>query len=331
MTRIDKMKTASLRLAIISALVLATAAARAQEITLSVLNYFPNNIDYGATFMQYVDEVNKEGAGKIKLEVRPFGSVPTMNIANAVRSGVADMANIPPAFYQTLLPWGDGIKLATISHAEMHRNGAEAFINAAHNEKVGVEYLTTYGDGDSFVLYLRDKKLSKPEDLKGMKIRVTSIYRAMFGAFGAELINSPFTELTSMLERGVIEGFGYSSLSIRDNGWSKFINYRIEPTFYTPNNAIIVNLGKWRSLPQETRDLMKRKAIQFASDYPTRYGQGRTELARKQVVEDGITIVTFQGDDARRWLDTAYKAGWEEIDRIDPVNGPKLRELITRK
>jgi TRAP-type C4-dicarboxylate transport system substrate-binding protein len=325
------MRSTVLRVGLLAGLVAFSASARAQEVTLSVLNYFPNNIDYGATFMQYVEEVNAEGAGKVKLEVRPFGSVPTMNIANAVRSGVADMANIPPAFYQTLLPWGDGIKLSTISHGEMHKNGAEAFINQGHNEKVGVEYLTTYGDGDGFVLYLRDKKISKPEDLKGLKIRVTPIYRAMFSAFGAELVTSPPTELTSMLERGVVDGFGFSTLSIKDNGWSKFVKYRIEPQFYVPNNAMIVNLAKWRSLPQDVRDLMKRKAIQFATEYPTKYSQNRSAIARKQVIDDGVQIISFQGDDAKRWIDTAYKTGWEEIDRIDPVAGPKLRELITKK
>jgi TRAP-type C4-dicarboxylate transport system substrate-binding protein len=302
---------------------------RADEVTLSVLNYFQNNIDYGATFMQYVNEVNAEGKGKVRLDVRPFGSVPTINIADAVRSGVADMANIPPAWYQSLLPWADGIKLATVSHAEMHRNGAEAFINAAH-EKVGLEYLTTYGDGDSFVIYLRDKKITKPEDFKGLKIRIASVYRATLAAFGAELITSPITELTSMLERGVIDGFGYSSLSIRDGGWSKFVKYRVEPAFYTPNNAILMNFTKWQTLPQDVRDLLKRKAIQFASEYSAKYGQSRTDIARKEILEDGITVISFQGDDAKRWLDTAYKAGWEEIDKIDPVNGPKLRELITK-
>src|SRR5947207_2026278 len=107
---------ASRRLAIIlaTAATLASAsAARADEVVLSVLNYFQNNIDYGATFMQWVNEVNAEGKGKVRLEVRPFGSVPTPNIADAVRSGVADIANVPPAWYQSLLPWADGIKLAT--------------------------------------------------------------------------------------------------------------------------------------------------------------------------------------------------------------------------
>lgn len=315
----------------LAAFAMLASGAGAQEIKLSAINYLPHAVDYGAVFMSWVDEVNKEGAGKVKIEVRPFGSIPIMNIATAVRTGVVDVANIPPAFYQTLLPWADGIKLSTISHAEMHKNGAEAFINAGHNEKVGVEYLTTYGDGDQFVLYLRDKPIAKPEDLKGLKIRITPIYRALFTHFGAEVVSMPPAEVPTALERGVVDGYGWTTLSIRDNGYSKYTKFRIEPGFYTPNNAILVNLTKWRSLPQDVRDFLKRKAIQLATEYPQKYGTAASARARQQVIEDGIKIVTFAPEDAKRWVDAAHRVAWGEIDRIDPVNGPKLRELITKK
>src|SRR5690606_22528586 len=124
----------------------------------------------------------------------------------------------------------------------------------------------------------------------GLKIRVTPIYRALFSSFGAELISSPPAELTTMLERGVVDGFGFTTLSIRDNGWSKFVKYRVEPGFYTPNNGIIVNLAKWRGLPQPARDLLKQKAIQLATEYPTKYGKGMGDRARQQVLEDGVKI-----------------------------------------
>ena len=166
-------------------------------------------------------------------------------------------------------------------------------------ERVGVEYLTTYGDGDYFVLYLRDKEIKRPEDLKGLKIRVTPIYRALFTSFGAEVISSPIAELSTMLERGVVDGYGFSSLSIRDNGWAKYTKYRIEPGFYTPNNAIIMNLAKWRSLSQDTRDFLKKKAIQLATEYPTRFGQAGTSRARQQVIEDGVKIITFEPSELR--------------------------------
>lgn len=318
------------RLGAAAAVAFAASVAQAQEVKLSAINYRPHAVDYGAVFMAWVDEVNKEGAGKVKIEVRPFGSIPVINMANAVRSGVVDMGNVPPAFYQTLLPWADGIKLSTVSHAEMHKNGAEAFINAGHNEKVGVEYLTTYGDGDQFVLYLREKPIKRPDDLKGLKIRIAPVYRALFTSFGAEVITIPLPEISTALERGIVDGYGWNSLSIRDNGFEKYTKYRVEPGFYTPNNAILVNLAKWRSMPKAAQDFLKQKAIQLATEYPKKYGGAAGARARQQVIEDGIKIITFEPADAKRWIETAHRAAWEEIDRIDPVNGPKLRKLITK-
>jgi TRAP-type C4-dicarboxylate transport system substrate-binding protein len=305
-------------------------APSSQETTLSAINFLPHNVDYGAVWMKWIEEVNVEGKGKVRIEVRPFGSIPQPNIADAVRSGVVDMSNVPPAFYNKLAPWADGIKLATISHAEMHKNGAEAWINEQHN-KIGLEYLTTWGWGDGFVWYLRDKAIAKPDDFKGLKIRGTPIYRAFLAGLGAEMIYSSVPEIAQILERGVVDGFGWTTLSIKDNGWSRFVKYRIEPAFYTPNVGLIVNLAKWRSLPEGTRKLLKDKAIQLATEYPEKYGKAASARARQQVIDEGVKIIEFKGDEARQYLELAQQAGWSEIEKLDPVNGPKLRALITKK
>lgn len=313
------------------AMVAAVAAlpVRAQEITLSAVNFLPHSVDYGATWMKWIEEVNTDGKGMVKIDVRPFGSIPQTNIADAVRSGVVDMSNVPPAFYSRLLPWADGLKLATISHAEMHKNGAEAWINAEHN-KIGIEYLTTWGWGDEFVWYLRDKEIKSPDEFKGMKIRGTPIYRAFLGAMGAEMIATPTPEITSILERGVVDGFGWTTLSIKDQGWTKYVKYRVEPGFYTPNVSIIMNLTKWKSLPEKTRAYLKGKAVKLANDYPEKYGKADSARARQQVIDDGVKIIEFKGADRDRYLKMSQDAGWAEIEKLDPVNGPKLRSLITK-
>jgi TRAP-type C4-dicarboxylate transport system substrate-binding protein len=313
----------------LASILLLSAAARAQEVTLSAINFLPHNVDYGAVWMKWIEEVNAAGKGKLTIEVRPFGSIPQMNIGDAVRSGVVDMSNVPPAFYSRLLPWADGIKLATVSHADMHKNGAEAWINEQHN-KIGIEYLTTWGWGDTFVWYMRDKPVTSIEGFKGLKVRGTPIYRAFLGALGAEMISTPTSEITSILERGVVDGFGWTSLSIKDQGWSKYVKYRIEPGFYTPNVSIIANLNKWRSLPEDVRNLLKDKAIELATEYPEKYGKAATARARQQVIDEGVEIIELKGAEAETYLKTAQDAGWAEIEKLDPVNGPKLRSLISR-
>lgn len=307
----------------------AATAARAQEVVLSAVNFLPHTVDYGAVWLKWIEEVNAEGKGKVRIDLRPFGSVPQPNIGDAVRSGVVDMSNVPPAFYARLMPWADGIKLATVSHADMHKNGAEAWINAEHN-KIGMEYLTTWGWGDKFVWYMREKEVKSIAEFKGLKVRGTPIYRSFLAALGAEMISTPTPEIASVLERGVVDGFGWTTLSIKDQGLSKYVKYRIEPGFYTPNVSIVVNLNKWKSLPEATRKFLKDKAIQLATEYPEKYGKAGTARARQQVIDDGVKVIELPAAEAARYLKISQDAGWAEIEKLDPVNGPKLKALITK-
>jgi len=121
-----------------------------------------------------------------------------------------------------------------------------------------------------------------------------------------------------------------TSLSTKDQWWSKYVKYRIEPGFYTPNVSIIMNLNKWRSLPEDVRKLLKDKAIELATEYPEKYGKAASARARQQVIDEGVKIVELTGAEAETYLKTAQDAGWAEIEKLDPVNGPKLRSLISR-
>ncbi len=316
--------------ALCAAAIIAAPRASAQEVTLSALNYLPNTVDFGQSFFDWVEEVNREGKGVVQIAIRSSGSMGPANMGDAVKSGVVDMANVPPAFYQKYVPVADGIKLATISHAEMHKNGAEDFINKLHNEKMGVEYLTTYGWGTTFHLYLRDKEIRQPEDIKGLKIRVSPVYRAFFNALQAETVQMPSADLYTALERGVVDGYGWSNWSIRGNGWEKVTKFRVDPGFFTPNNAIIVNHAKWKALTQQQRDFLKRKAIELASDFETKSAKPLNEKYNKELGDAGIKVITFTGATRERYLKTAYDTAWQEMEKLDPVNAPKLKALITR-
>lgn len=319
------------RIAVLTAAVscLLTASVRAQEVTLSAINFLPNTLDYGGTWVKWIEQVNAEGKGKVKIELRPYGSIPLPNIADAVRSGVVDMTDVPPAFYTRLLPWADGIKLATISHAEMLKNGANDWINAQHN-KVGLEYLTTWGWGDHFVFYMRDKAVKSIADFKGLKIRGNPAFRAFIEALGADMVATSPSEVTTALERGVVDGLAWHSLTIADQGFFKYIKYRIEPGWYTPNASLMMNLKKWQSLPEDTRKFLKAKAIQLATEYPAKIGKEGNARALRDVTGAGVKILELKGEERAQFLKLAQDVGWAEIEKLDPVNGPKLRSLITK-
>ncbi|MGH7005377.1 MAG: TRAP transporter substrate-binding protein DctP, partial [Alphaproteobacteria bacterium] len=127
----------------------------AQEITLTALNFLPNNSGMGSTFAEWVSDVNKAGKGIVQIQIRPAGSISPFQMANAVKAGVVDMGAVPPAFYQNLLPIADALKLARRSPEEMRKNGTWAFMNNLHNEKVNAWLLNTTAYSVKFYLYLR--------------------------------------------------------------------------------------------------------------------------------------------------------------------------------
>ncbi|MDF1720346.1 MAG: hypothetical protein P1U65_06715 [Minwuia sp.] len=46
---------------------------------------------------------------------------------------------------------------------------------------------------------------------------------------------------------------------------------------------------------------------------------------------DQYKIVTFEGADRKKWLDTARDAGWKGVAETSPVTGPKLRALFAKE
>jgi len=312
-------------LGVAAALGLAVAAP-AQEVTLSALNFLPNNSSFGIPFADWVEDANKAGKGIVQVVIRPAGSISPFQMANAVKTGVVDMAALPPTFYQNLLPIGDVLKLTKKTAVEMRKNGTWALMNQLHNEKVNAQLLDISGFGVKFYLYLRDKKIETP-DLKGMKIRTTPVYRAFFRALGADLIQTAPGDVFIALERGTIDGYGWPSWDLKTPGWDKHTKYRVEPGFYAVANATIINLDKWKSLTEKQREFLTNHSLKFESEYDKRYAP-KTAAYLKEQADAGVQVIELKGKVAEDYIKKSYDSAWEEFDKLDPENSAKFKKLL---
>jgi TRAP-type transport system periplasmic protein len=145
------------------------SAASADEVTLKAAVFVPPSTTYGIPFKRFVDRVNETGKGV--LQIRIVGgpeAVPADGQAQAVKSGVLDIASIPPTYYKSAMVEGDAQILSDMSVAEQRKSGAYALLNQVAGERMGALYLTTYGMGVPFHLYVsKDMPITKPDDLKG--------------------------------------------------------------------------------------------------------------------------------------------------------------------
>ena len=61
---------------------------------------------FSRNFQRFIDEVNARGKGVVQIEYRGGGGkvMNPFQLADAIKSGVVDVGNLPGAFYTKLMP-----------------------------------------------------------------------------------------------------------------------------------------------------------------------------------------------------------------------------------
>ncbi|MFO0989156.1 MAG: TRAP transporter substrate-binding protein DctP [Alphaproteobacteria bacterium] len=303
--------------------------AAAQEITIKAVSSFAEGTKDSLGFEALIAEINKRGAGKVKVQY--LGGAPkVMNpfeVVKNLKDGVVDMANANSAFFTNVMPEADAFKLAEFGIAELRKNGAWDYMNKLLNEKANAYFLGNTLDFIAFNIYL-NKPIEKA-DLKGLKIRVTPIYRAMVEALGGTAINSPPAEVYTLMERGTVDGYGWPTSGIFDYSWEKVTKYRVEPSFYSAALHALVNLAVWNKLGAERQKILQEAMAVVEARAGERLQLDDAERKRQEAA--GIKAIQLPPAEAKKWSDTAKEAGWAAVIKTSPETGARLKELLAKK
>jgi TRAP-type C4-dicarboxylate transport system substrate-binding protein len=303
----------------------ATTAAAAQEITLRAGNAFQEGTYYARNFERFIRKVNEEGKGLVRIQyVGGPKAIPTFELANALRTGVVDLANTTSSFTTGVVPEGIAINYTHLSMAEMRRTGVFDAWNRFYQDK-GLHYFARTGEGVKYHIYA-SRRIDKA-DLTGLKLRSAPIYREFFQKLGAGVVQIAPGEVYTALERGVVDGYGWPLIGIFDFGWQEKTKYRLEPGFYDIELGVVFNLATWRRLTPQQRQFLETQAAWLEAqnaDMATK--DAPAELKRQQ--EAGIQVVKLDDAQSKLLIRTAYDAAWNALVAASPVHGPKLREMM---
>ncbi len=305
------------------------AGAFAQEMTLKAVSSFAEGTKDSLQFEAIVQDINKRGAGKIKIQY--LGGAPKVmspfEVVKNLKEGVVDMANANSAFFTNVMPEADAFKLAELGIGDLRKNGGWAYMNKLLNEKANAYFLGNHLEYIAFNIYLN--KPIAAADLKGLKIRVTPIYRAMVEALGGTAITSPPADVYTLMERGTVDGFGWPTSGIFDYSWEKVTKYRVEPAFYSAALHTLVNLGVWNRLGPERQKVLADAMAEAETKTAERVKLDGEERKRQEAA--GIKAIELPPAEAKKWSDTAKEAGWAAVMKTSPEHGAKLKELLTKK
>lgn len=138
-------------LALVVCLFLGIGGLEAKEVLKAITSWPKPTTDNQASFIS-LDILNKKlrSQSPDQLEVKYLGGPEAIKSAEQVQAfqkGVVDICFTTSAYYVSLLPKVDVLKLSPFSPSEEHQRGAWAFMNKLHEERLGVHYLARLGFG----------------------------------------------------------------------------------------------------------------------------------------------------------------------------------------
>src|SRR5437764_7051986 len=303
------------------------ALASAQEVTLRLVSAFPENQYYVKRTVEWIEKVNKEGKGTLQINfIGGPKAIPTFEVGKAVQTGVVDLGFSTGAFYTNVMPEADILKLAETSAAEQRKNGGYELINKIWGEKANMRYLAKVVEFTPFHLYLT-KKIDKP-DLTGLKIRITPVYREFFQAMGASVMTTAPGEVYTALERGVIDGYGWPIHALFDLNWQEKTKYRVDPGFYNAEVSLIMNLDRYKALPDKARQYLDRQALAY--EQQNDFWKSYNENEKKRQAEAGIQTIKFDAATSKAYVEKAKEVGWANAIKSSPQYGEQLKKVLAK-
>jgi C4-dicarboxylate-binding protein DctP len=303
-----------LLLAVAAAAVLVVpAAVQAQSpIVIKFSHVVANDTPKGKGALKFKELAEKYTDGKVKIEVYPNSSLyKDKEEIEALQLGSVQMLAPSTAKFAPLgikefealdLPW-------LFKDDETYSNAMKGTIGKWLFQKLeakGISGLAYWDNG--FHMVSSSRSLTKPEDFKGLKFRISGskIADQYFRILGAIPQIMAFSEVYQALQTGVVDGC--------ENTASNYLTqkfYEVQKDITVSYHAhlqyaVIVNSKFWSGLPPDIRTQVE-KAMADATDY--------TNLIAHQENEDALAEIKKAGKTTLHYLTDADRKAWQEAMR----------------
>lgn len=293
-----------------------------REVTISVVSAFDREDPLMEGFWLFEENL-KESAPWVKLDYRGAGEVmASAQLGEGVSTGGIDMAATAAAFHSQIVPMTGAMALSPLTPAEEREKGAAKLLEEEH-AKAGIHYLGRMADGVPYKLYFKDEV--NPLELRGKSIRTSPVYVGLLEALGAGPVAMPAGEVYGAMERGVVAGYGWPALGVVKNGWVDVTGYETSASFYTMDTVIIMSDLKWQTLDPDTQQAITDAMIKTENELGAMYAD-LVEKEAKERADGGVKVIEMNEADSRKFVDTAYEAGWKQLLGRTP-DAQKMRDI----
>lgn len=231
---------------------------KAGPMTLSYANFPPAPTFPCVQMERWKKEVEQRTGGKVTINTFPGGTLlGAKNMYDGVVAGQADigclcMAYQPGRFVvtnATALPVGfPDAKVASLTLWDIYNK-----YKPDEFEKVKVLTMFTCAPANIYA----KKPVRNLDDLKGLELRASGGVAQVLKALGATPVGMPQSETPEALQKGVVKGAASSLETLMDFKYAETCRYVTIFNGPVYPFAVVMNLKKWNSLPEDVKKVME--------------------------------------------------------------------------
>ena len=280
------------------------------EVTLVYAEVNPLDTIVGQTDTAFKEKVEELSGGSIKVDLQASGVLGAeADVLDAMlgHSGTVDMARLSAS---SLTNYGATkaslLALPYVFSSREHfwnfakSDVAQEFLSETEDLGLGIKGLT-YGE-EGFRHFFTVKPVNTMEDLKGMKLRVSSdpVMVGTVESFGANATVVAFTELYSALQTGVVDGAEQPIANYKSNAFPEVAPNLILDGHQLGLIEIVITNDAWDKLT-EAQQACVTAAADYAADFNANLSASKEAEVLDELKADGVNVVEVE--DKTPWQD----------------------------
>ncbi len=298
----------------IASVTVATAA----PIVIKFSHVVAENTPKGQMANKFAELVERDLAGKVKVEVFPSSQLFGDNkVLEAMILGDVQLAAPSLSKFKK---YTKSLQIFDLPFLFKNMAAVEKFQQGPVGQKL---LMATKKKGLIGLGYLHNglKQLSAseplrvPADAKGKKFRIMSsdVLAAQFQAVGAMPLKKPFSEVFTLLQTKAIDG--------QENSWSNIFSkkfYEVQPYITESNHGVldyfvITSAEFWMGLPDDIRTVLK-KDLDEAIAFGNQVAAEKAVSDRQKIIDSKrSTIIELTPAERQQWVD-AMKPVWKQFE-----------------
>ena len=280
------------------------------EVTLVYAEVNPLDTIVGQTDTAFKEKVEELSGGSIKVDLQASGVLGAeADVLDAMlgHSGTVDMARLSASSLTNYGATKAGLlALPYVFSSREHfwkfakSDVAQEFLSETEDLGLGIKGLT-YGE-EGFRHFFTVKPVNALEDLKGMKLRVSSdpVMVGTVESFGANATVVAFTELYSALQTGVVDGAEQPIANYKSNAFPEVAPNLILDGHQLGLIEIVITNDAWDNLT-EAQQACVTAAADYAADFNANLSASKEAEVLDELKADGVNIVEVE--DKTPWQD----------------------------